>query len=184
MLLFAALLAGLLGFQVYAVFLQPYGVPSAHGRDTRWVGEVAGAVAVRQSFKMEADGFEAVTLHLRPTGGALAGQLVVELSEIVPESEQEVPVYRVSKPAADLAGTSAWTWRFNPLDDSRGRVFAVQVSLPATGFGHGLDLLATRDEEYRDGRLWVDGREQWGDLVFETQASRATAFHGGHPPEP
>jgi hypothetical protein len=46
--------------------------------------------------------------------------------------------------------------------------------------GPAIDLAVTRDDVVRAGRLFVDGREQWGDLVFETTTRRATLTYWLH----
>lgn len=173
---FAALLAGLLAFQVYVIFLQPHGLPDTDGHETRTTGEIAGPVVVRQSFQMKAGGLDAITIHARPAGGPTEGQAVVQLSELTSDESAPQLLFRDARSAASIVTLPTYTWRFQPIDASRDKRYMIEISLPLTPAGRGLSLLATRDEHYPAGRFWFDGREQWGDLVFSTDAARATSF--------
>ena len=173
---FAALCAALLSFQVYVIFLQPHGTPDTLGYETRPTGEVAGAVTLRQSLELDANGFDAITIYPRLPSEATQGQVVFELFELSGDPEMAQPIFRTVREATEVAAAGTYTWRFNPIDSSRDKRYLLEVSLPQTPFGRGLSLLATRDEHYRDGRLLLDGKQQWGDLVFSTGARRATSF--------
>jgi hypothetical protein len=170
--------AGLLLFQVYVIFLQPHGTPASRSRDVRVVGEIAGQVTVRQTFQLEANGFDGITLRPSPTGQEHEGPVVLEIAEEGPAADgsADVPLYRLAVEARRVADDSTFTWRFSPVEGSRGKRYALHVSVPSAPFGNGLSLFATRDSVYRGGRLWFDGKEQWGDLLFDTTAARATSF--------
>jgi hypothetical protein len=173
-LLFAALLV----FQAYVIFVQRHGATATAGHETRVAGEVAGGVSIRQTFRMAAGGLDGITVHVRPSGMEHAGPVILELAEAGddPAGAADAPVYRAVVDTRRVVDDPTFTWQFTPLDDSDGRLYALRVSMPAAPFGHGVSLLATRDEHYLDGRFWFDGREQWGDLVLETSARRATTF--------
>jgi hypothetical protein len=125
---------------------------------------------------MEADGLDAVTIHPSLVGESADGQVVFELFELTGDPAEARPLFRQVLDVRGVTAGRSYTWRFQPIDGSRGRRYLVEIGLPGTSFGRGISLLATRDEHYAQGRFWFDGREQWGDLVFSTGASRATSF--------
>ena len=174
----AAICGALLLFQAWLIFVQPHGTPTVDSRDVRAVGEIAGGVAVRQTLLVRAAGLDAVTLHVQASGNEHEGPVILELGEAGqdPAGGDDRPLYRSLFPAKRVVDDPTFTWRFAPIEASSGKQYAVRVSMPSAPFGHGLTLLATRDEGYLDGRLWFDGREQWGDLLFDTSAQRATSF--------
>jgi hypothetical protein len=177
-IVWALLFVALLVFQGFVIFFQAHGTPATGGHHTRPAGEVAGQVAIRQTLTMEANGLDGLTVHVQASGKEHEGPVIFELGEAGADAsgEADSPIYRTVVETRRVADDKTFTWRFTPLDDSKGKRYALRVSMPAAPFERGLTLLANRDEHYRDGQLWFDGREQWGDLVFETSARRATTF--------
>ena len=87
---------------------------------------------------------------------------------------------RVAVPAH---GREQWrrVARAVPADQgSRGITYQVDVRHVHMAEGPAIDLAVTRDDALRAGRLFADGREQWGDLVFETSSRRATLPYWMH----
>jgi hypothetical protein len=177
-LVWPVLFTTLMAFQAYVVFVQEHGVTNTGGHATRALGEIAGQVAVRQTFTMAAGGLDGVTVRSQSSGQENDGTVIFELSEAGadPSGAADAPIYRTVVETRRVADDPTFTWRFAPLDDSSGKTYALRIAMPAAPFEHGLTLLATRDEHFEGGRLWYDGREQWGDLVVRTTAARATAF--------
>lgn len=174
---FLTLCSLLVLFQIYVIFLQPHGTPSTTGGQRRLLGEVAGAVAAVQTFEMGANGLESITVHAEPSD-QVRGTVVFELAELVGDAAAPVTLFRDTREAAVVARGGPFTWRFNPIEGTRGKQFALTVSMPNAPFGEGraLRLHATRGERYAGGALTYDGRSEWGDLVFSTEAARATSF--------
>ena len=164
-------------YECYALFVQPHGLAGNGGGPTRLVGEIALGTGVRQTFWMNADGLNGIAVRARASGATVEGDAVLELSEIL-DGVGTAGIYRIVHPAQHLAASSSYWWRFPPLEHSRGRRYRLSIQLPETPDGSGLVLEATVENAYREGMLWLGDREQWGDLVFETSAARATVFAG------
>jgi hypothetical protein len=176
-LAFGVTAAMLLAWEVYAIFLAQYGTPSVKPARSRfWVGEIAGGVSVSQTFTLEAAGFNRIVIRARPYGRAASGQIVFELREMAPGGERLL--YRVAKPATTVTASGTYTVRFSPIQESAHRSYRFVVTAPRARPGEGIALLANNEESYPLGALFVGDREQWGDLVFEAGASRATIFTG------
>ncbi len=173
---FALLCLALLGYEGHILFFKESGVPANSRRSGRYaVGEIAGETRVSQTLRLGARGFNRVVVHPRAAGDRAAGQIVFELRELI-RFGPERPVFRLIRPAEDVLRESSFVWDFPPIDISSGRRYRLEIRSPIARPGEGITLLATREEGYPEGALFLDGREQWGDLVFETSASGGTAF--------
>lgn len=180
---FLALFGTLAAGEVYGLFVRETGVPRVdRGPDARLVGEIAGPAIVAQTFSVGVDGLDGITVEARPFGDAVAGTVVFDVAQIDPldprlaASLQVTPLYRILHPARDVVRASRHRVGFPPIAGSRGRLYRLEVRVPDAPPGQGLGLWATRGQAYRGGVLVVNGREVWGDLVFQASAGRATAF--------
>jgi hypothetical protein len=177
---FFVVFGALAGGEVYGLFVRETGVPRVdRGPDARLVGEIAGSAAVAQTFVVGVDGFDGVTVEARPFGDAAAGTVVFDVAQIDPRLEssaQVTPLYRILRPARDVVRAPRYRIAFPPIAGSHGRLYRLEVRVPDAAPGQGLGLWATRDQVYRGGVLTVNGREEWGDLVFRASAARATPF--------
>lgn len=177
---FVLLFGGLLGGEIYGLFIHETGVPRVdRGADARLLGEIAGSTAVAQTFSVGVDGFDGVTVEARPFGGVVAGTAVFDVARIDPvlgSSAQVTPLYRILRPARDVVRAPRYRVSFPPVEGSRGGYYRIEIRVPDAGPGQGLGLWATRHQAYRGGILTVDGHEAWGDLVFRASAVRATPF--------
>ena len=176
-----AALVLLIGYQVYALFMEQHGAPSAHvfsGRVT--TPEVVGPTSAGQMFRLEADGFDSVTIHAARAGERVAPTIFFKLFEVLPdESGQpglERLIFRAPRHGIDVVARGLFTVRFPQIEQSAGRLYRFEVTVPNANPGGGIVLQATRDNVYRAGAFIIDGREQWGDLMFSTSAGHATAF--------
>ena len=169
--------AAVLAWEIHVIFLAEYGTPFSKPVHARFMTtEVAGDVAVSQTMTLWAAGFNRIVIHARPYGKSVSGEVVFELTELVPEGER--PVFRTVRPAAEVTAADAYALRLPPIEDSARRTYRLQLTAPRTRPGEGITLLATREDGCPQGALFVGNREQWGDLAFETSASRATIFSG------
>jgi hypothetical protein len=182
-LAFAALAGGLALVEFVALFVHQSGVPRTR-RDggSRLAGEIAGAAALTQTFTMGASGFSGVTIHASPYRDAVTGEVELTVREVdradqVPHAAdlaRQPPIARHVVPASEVIGAGGFEWEIPPIESSEGRHYALTVRLPDTPPGQGLALWATRGQSLRGGVLTVGGAEQWGDVVFEAHATRAT----------
>ncbi len=170
----------LLGYEAYAAFFKRSGVPANRRASARYqVGEIAGETRVSQTLTLWAAGFERVVLFPAPFSDVARGEVVFELKELVQLNAMqstERPIFRLVRPAEEVLQASAFALDLPPIEGSRGRRYRIEVRMPTARAGEGITLLATKEEGYPPGALFVNGREQWGDLVFETSATGATAF--------
>jgi hypothetical protein len=171
-LLFSLVLSAALGLQAWALLGERWGVASnvASGRLLE-SPEIAGGVAVEQTFTMEARGLYAFTAHPRPAGKRLTGPLVFEVFDAAESGDHAL--YRLVTPAASVVGRRSFTWEFPPIELPAPRVFKVRIGLPDTPFGEGIQLDTLAHDLYPSGVLEVAGKQLWGDLVFETDAREA-----------
>lgn len=170
---FLLLYGALIAWQLDRWCFTPYGLVSTwanrHDGRTASAGSPGG---VSQTFEMGADGLDGVWLWPAIAGGVPRGELVVDLLDAQGESRQRL--LRVAIPASEVRNATALHVPFRPIRASRGHSYQVDVRHVHMAGGPAIDLAATRDDVVRPGRFFADGREQWGDLVFETSSRRAT----------
>ncbi len=170
---FVLLYAALLAWQIDRWCFTPHGIVSTWQERASDVRVSAGSPGgVTQSFTMGADGFDGVWLRPTAVDGTPRGVLVVDLE--TGQDNERRRVERVAVPAADAVARSSLHVRFRPMRHSRGAPYAITIRHLQGDGGPAIDLAATRVDAWRDGRLFADGRELWGDLVFETSSRRAT----------
>jgi hypothetical protein len=170
---FLLLYGALLAWQIDRWFVTSHGVASTwdHRHDVLTVS--AGSPGgISQTFAMGADGLDGLWLRPRTDGRRASGTLIVDVLQV--EGKARVRVERVSLPAAGIVPGRNLRVPFRPMQQSGGRVYQVGIRhLQATG-GPALEFCATRQDTLPGARLLADGVEQWGDLVLETSARRAS----------
>jgi len=172
---FSIALATVLGVQLYAVFGAQQGVPrSTLGRQRFVAGEVAAGAVVSQTLRMDAPGFHRIRIFAQPFSKTVSGDVVFTLKEISGGGEREL--YRLIRPAATVVRGDAFDVDFPPIAQSEGRRYRLDVRAPNAPAGRGIGLWATNEERHAGGALFVHGKEQWGDLAFDTYAASSTAY--------
>jgi hypothetical protein len=171
---FLLLFGSIFGYEISRLFVVQHGTPRVspvRGRTTL-IRDISGGREVAQTFRIDADGFDSITVHARPGRVDVAGDVVFELYDEV--SGRDRLLYRITHPAAKVVAERSFRLRFPAIVSSRGQHFRLLVRAPSTPAEHPIALVANLTNEYDAGRLFVDGRERWGDLVFETSARYAT----------
>lgn len=140
------------------------------------LGEVYDQHRVEQRFLVRADGLSSVTVHPRPASPSPTGVVNLALRDITRASDGPV-VQRASAPLPDLARSDAFTMAFAP-QASRNRMYALEITVQGGSDGQGIGLLASRGEGYPRATLLLNGRQWWGQLVFETTVDGATSNFG------
>ena len=170
---FLLLYGAFLAWQIDRWFFTPHGVISSwrerHASRPLSAGSPRG---LAQTFEMGADGLDGVWLQPRAGPRMPEGELVVDLVQL--HGETRTRIERVVLAAADVHGHDSIRVPFTPVRRSRGQVFEIDMRHVRAGQGPAIEFHATRDDVVRRARLFADGVEQWGDLVFETSARRAT----------
>jgi hypothetical protein len=181
-LLFVAAMTAIVAYQAWSVFFRPLGIPAnPAGSRPLTIGEIAGPRVVSQTFRLGVDGFDSITLDVRPWAAAADGVVTFRFWQqhesawwLFRPLEPRSLLFEIRRPAQEVTAASRYTLRFSPLE-SKATVYTLDIEAPATPIGAGIGLLASRDP-YRDGQLTVDGRSQWGDLAFSTTATKSTLF--------
>ncbi len=168
-------------WQVWWLLLTPHGLASTwtRGHDLD-VASTAGA-GVSQEILMGADGLDGLWVRAasehrgRPP---LRGQVIVTLARVI--DGQPIPVLRSDVEAARLGTGRPVHLPFRQIRASRGQRFRVTLAHTGSDDRGVLYLQARRSDAHPDARFFVDGVEQWGDLLFETSAGRATLPYWKH----
>jgi hypothetical protein len=167
----------LIGYEIYALFFAQVGAPaSQRGFTEPLARELAADTRISQTFRMEADGLTAVEIWAVPSDPyTVRGDVIFELRE-VESREVERPILRLVRKARDVVAAPSYRVSFPPIDPSSGRVYRFELLAANVRKGRGIRLLASNEQRYVGGALFIGVREQWGDLKFRTFAVRATLF--------
>jgi len=165
----------LLAAEGYGVFVHRFGLASnASDASAVLSNEFAGETSLAQTFRMGAAGFNRLIFHPRQPAGPAHGRLIVDLVEI--DATGDRPLFQAMLRAEAVAGAERWSVELPERPDSRGRLYRATFSMPDAEPGHGLALMIVQADRYPAGTLHIGGEEQWGDIVFETGAARATVW--------
>jgi hypothetical protein len=174
--LLSATLLACAALEIWALADRSGGEP--RNRDIRRyvLGEIFDAHRVEQRFSARADGLSAITVYPRPASPAPSGTVVFELRDRTGGGDGRL-VHRETTALEPLTRQDAHTIRF-ARQDSAFREYALVIGVEGGSDGQGFGLLASRGPGHRAATLWIDGREQYGDLVFETTVEGATSAFG------
>lgn len=168
------ILAPLVCLEVYVAGCRQVGVPAVAAWPRRFATPiVAGDLWVGEVFTVKASGFDRVMIRAVPAGPTPAGEVVFKLRDMSDGStgtlfrEGRYPVERI------LADDSFW-FDFTPIEESHGRRYRVEVSMPEADERGAIRLLATRQKRTADSRLFIGDEPYWADLLFRTGATRAS----------
>lgn len=140
------------------------------------LGEIFDGHRVEQRFSVRADRLSSVTVYPRAASPAPTGNVILELRDIT-DGANYPALERVSVPLASMARMRSFTMHFRP-QPSFFRDYALQVSVEGSSDGQGIGLLAARGGRFRGYNystptLLINGRRQFGSLVFRTTVDRA-----------
>jgi hypothetical protein len=165
------LICGVLGVlaEVYLIAVRAPGRVRAAGQHQVVVGQFGSGAQVRQTFQMQAGGLNEIRVLLHATAPA---QVVVAWTFHVLDGTSIRGRRRLDLPRGQQ-------WLSVPIPniaDSAGEPFFIDLELirPRDAPAQPVGLVASEDDALRDAVLSIDGREQWGDLVFEARADGDT----------
>lgn len=126
--------------------------------------------AISQTFMMTADAFRSVEVFPAAVAGRPAGDVWFELSELydVGDESRVTRVHSAQVPVCELLQAPTFTFAFPPIDDSRNRLYRLDLTGPAS---HGIAFWATKGDRYEGGTMEFNGNARWADIVFHTDAS-------------
>jgi len=136
--------------------------------------EISDALTVAQTFKMTADGLQAIELYPAPNGLPLSGDIRLTLVDITTEGDPSV-VRNAAVRAADLVREPSYRFAFAPIIDSVHRTYRLEMT--ATDSSSGVVARATRGDPYRSGTLLANGKTRWADLAFRASAPTSSLWH-------
>ncbi|MFB3854942.1 MAG: ArnT family glycosyltransferase [Vicinamibacterales bacterium] len=129
-------------------------------------------LAVDQTFRVPQEPFDSISLCLEGPVSATA-RLSATVTRLVGIDNRDGEVAVSQELDVRPADGREIVLRFPPVPASRRQTFRLSVVL-LDAAGDPPTLLVNARSNYRQGRLFVDGRERWGDLVFSAGSHGAT----------
>jgi hypothetical protein len=169
------LLAGVVAYQVWALWLTPGGRTRLAPSDPPLEVALVHGATTAQSFRIDADGLERVTIDVSAPTLPERGRVLVDLE--VREEEGWRRLFRDTVDANRAAARGRLLATFPRQPYSRHftyRVVLRGIDIPADT---PLVLPASRHAGDPAFQFWIDGQERWGDLALLAETAQATA-HG------
>ena len=166
--------------EAYALSDRSQGEPRNHDIRRYVLGEIYDNYRVEERFLVKSDGFSSLTIYPRPASPDPDGAVTLDLRDMT--DDQDRSIKRVSVATTALATSSSFTLRFPP-QPSRYHEYVLVVTIKDGSDGQGIGLLASRggglqSDSYEDPVMFINGRRQFGNLVFDTAVDGATSNFG------
>lgn len=152
----------------------PSGGPVSVASANNYRIPLAPDLEVAQTFTVPWNNFRRVRVHV-VVDSQSEGTLQVALDRMGPQANavMERDIRQVQMNFRFLQNDGEAVLTFPEIPDSAGQRYQVRVSAPTVRAGSPA-LIGNRDNTYSLGSLYVDGREQPGDLVFAASSSAST----------
>jgi hypothetical protein len=165
--------------QSYLWLGRPAGVPRNLPRgQTVSLPRDGGDARLSQTFRVEADGLESITLYPIAGAGRAAASTAradITLSDVTDETRPLV-VHRATLAARDAAVSPGYTLSMPTVARSAGHRFELAIDIVGATAATPLQFMSVADNVYGEGVLRVNGNPEWGDLAFSARASQDTPF--------
>lgn len=136
--------------------------------------EITSKTEIAQTFNAPWNNFSRVRLRFA-VDGQPSGTLNVAIDRVAPKTgavlNRELRSVQIG--SRRLRNDQDVDLIFPAIPDSGGQRYRLRVSAPDVRSGT-LALWANHDDTYESGALYIDGREQWGDLVFSAWSTAST----------
>ena len=147
------------------------------------VDQLGKGARIGQTFMMRANGLDGIRLNVVAQGKTAEGEFALALYEMTRDEESAVGVAErllvQDRVSVDLATRhSTFLFAFPAIDESYGRSYRVDISMPEPQPTAGIGLWATDGRSSEDGSLFVNGVSGYSELVFEARATRPTVWTG------
>jgi hypothetical protein len=133
--------------------------------------EIAPNVRLAQTFTMPADSLRAVEVSPASPRRSVSGAVRLELYDVTVEQEPRPLLRAAEVEAAALVTGQSYIFEFEPILDSKDRVYRLDFVSSETRPPQGVALWATKGERYDGGALFINGTRRWADLTFRTHAA-------------
>jgi hypothetical protein len=135
---------------------------------------VGPGIVLSQTFRMTVSDLRAVEFRPVPTGADARGFVEVSLVEVAGGTERRVAAARLD--AATLLQSQWHRLSFEPVAESRGRDYRLDIRSAEDRPASGVAVWATRGTRYGGGALLINGTERWADMGFRAVAANPAVW--------
>ena len=176
------LAALVLAAEAYFVVGRAVGLPRTPLKTDSFLDDnLAKGHRVSQTMDVGAGGFNEIRLKAAALGGPPSGEVTMALYEVARDVEGGVEgserfIYRDVIPARGAIREPTFAFRFPVIDNSAGRSYRLDIRMLEANPRNGFGLWATEGRWSGGGSMFVNDQSAYAELVFETGATRATAW--------
>ncbi len=144
--------------------------------DSFLVDDLAKGHRVSQTMKIGAGGFNEIRLRASPLGATPSGDVTLALYEAGIIEGEERFLYRDVIPVRVVIREPTFVFRFPVIDESAGRWYRLDIRMAEANPQNGIGLWATDGRWSGGGSMLINDQSAYAELVFETRATRVTAW--------
>lgn len=170
------LILAVVGF--YLGLVRMHGAPRVPLRaDSFQTAELFGPGRISQTVPLGTGGFNAIGFRAGPAGEQTQGQVILSLFERRGDVDERL-LYETRVPASEIVAAPSYRFAFPPIEDSRGRMYRLQLRLPDAERGQGIVLWASDGRWTDGGSLFIGDESAYAELVFDVGVASSTLWSG------
>jgi len=135
----------------------------SQGAATQPIGEILGNKTIGQTFLAPYSNLSDVEIQLATYIRVNTHEVIFHLRS-VPSSSTDL--YTIKLPADKIADNSFHRFSFDPITDSKGRLFYFFIESPNSTSGNAITIWYNKEDAYKDGQAYENGLPLAGDLAF------------------
>ncbi|AKG36512.1 hypothetical protein [Paenibacillus durus] len=136
--------------------------------DDLTLSELTAEMEFGQSFVYNQNNLCGVSIKLGSFMRQNDGDLVLGIRKFGEEND----IYQTSVKANSIIDNEFFDFRFPPIKLSKNKEYYVYIKSPNGKQGSSITVYASQDDNYKDGTLYVNGKQQSGDLTMKVYYDR------------
>lgn len=127
------------------------------------IGEIKGTMKVGQTFVADYDNLDRIDVLFATYARQNTHEIIFHLREI--STSKDITTIKIS--ANDIQDNVMHLFRFNPINDSKGKQYYFFIESPSSVDGNAVTVWILKNSNYNQGQLVLDDNSTTGDIVFK-----------------
>lgn len=127
------------------------------------VGEITNGMEIGQTFKAPMNNLSGFSIKLATYARVNSGHVTIGIRNY----GEDKAIYSTTIKAESLVDNTYYDMRFPPIKFSKDKEYYIFVSSTNGTSGHSITAYNSAQDIYKDGTLFIDGKEKTGDLAFK-----------------
>ncbi|MEK5282080.1 MULTISPECIES: hypothetical protein [Paenibacillus] len=132
------------------------------------IGEFIKNSELEQSFYTDQSNLSGISVRLATYMRTNKGSLLIGIREMGSDKN----IYENKIQVDSVRDNEMFDFRFPPIKFSKGKIYSIYIKSIDTEPGESITVYKSNEESYENGKLYINGNEQKGDLVFRAYYNR------------